>query len=335
METSQIAEARRTVTALASSLQLDQIQTGKLALITTEISTNLIKHAGGGRLLLRSLAEEEGGGIEILALDKGRGILDVTQSIQDGYSTAGTLGGGLGAIHRLSGSFDLYSLAGSGTVLVARAGSGVPRTPKWSKRFDVGAVCLPKLGEKVSGDRWDMAYCGERCLFLVADGLGHGPSAFEASQRAVGLFRKNLDHNPGSILEALHAGLRSTRGAVLAVAEVNVELNQLRMAGIGNISAAILFSGNSRHLVSLNGTAGQDIRRIQEFTYPWPEDALLIMHSDGLDTHWNLREYPGLETRHPSLIAGMLYRDHCRGYDDVTVLIARREENKTFSHGHH
>jgi len=335
METSQIAEARRTVTAMASSLDLDQIQRGKLALITTEISTNLIKHAGGGRLLLRSLAEEEGGGVEILALDKGRGIPDIIQSLQDGYSTSGTPGGGLGAIHRLSAVFDLYSLASSGTALMARAGSGVSPSQKQPKFFELGAVCLPKPGEKACGDSWDIAYCGERCLFLVVDGLGHGISAFEAAQRAVGLFRKNLDHNPGAILEALHAGLRSTRGAVLAVVEIDLERNQLQMAGIGNISAAILFSGNRRHLVSLNGTAGQDIRRIQEFTYPCPEDALLIMHSDGLDTHWNLRDYPGLETRHPSLIAGMLYRDHYRGNDDVTVLIARRAENKTFSHGPH
>jgi anti-sigma regulatory factor (Ser/Thr protein kinase) len=330
METSQVAEARRSVTALAKGLNLDEIQTGKLALVTTEISTNLIKHAGGGQLLLRSLTEEEGGGIEVLALDKGQGILDVPQSSQDGYSTAGTPGGGLGAIRRLSASFDLYSLANSGTALVARAGRQLP-IQKRPKSVELGVVCLPKPGEKVSGDGWDIAYCGERRLFLAVDGLGHGLSAFEASQKAIGLFRKNLDHNPATILETLHNGLRSTRGAVLAVVEIDVERNQLKMAGIGNISAMILFSGNGRHLVSLNGTVGRDIRRIQEFTYAWPEDALLVLHSDGLDTHWNLRGYPGLETRHPSLIAGILYRDHCRGNDDVTVLAARREEPKTFS----
>jgi len=128
------------------------------------------------------------------------------------------------------------------------------------------------------------------------------------------------------MVEALHLALRTTRGAVAAVVEIDLALSQIKISGVGNISAAVLFPEGSRRLVSLNGSVGRDVRRIQEFAYPWPEGALLIMHSDGLDTHWNLDQYPGLSVRHPSLIAGMLYRDHCRGNDDVTVLVARREE---------
>jgi hypothetical protein len=76
--------------------------------------------------------------------------------------------------------------------------------------------------------------------------------------------------------------------------------------------------------VSLNGSAGHEgRRRIQEFTYPWPDDALLIAHSDGLITRWRLDVYPGLEQRHPGIIAGMLYRDARRERDDVTVVAMR------------
>jgi hypothetical protein len=48
------------------------------------------------------------------------------------------------------------------------------------------------------------------------------------------------------------------------------------------------------------------------------------MHSDGLLTNWSLDAYPGLLTRHPALIAGVMYRDFRRGRDDVTVLAVRR-----------
>jgi hypothetical protein len=51
---------------------------------------------------------------------------------------------------------------------------------------------------------------------------------------------------------------------------------------------------------------------------------LLVMHSDGLATHWNLDQYPGLVGRRPSLIAGVLYRDFARGRDDVTVVVAKK-----------
>jgi hypothetical protein len=49
----------------------------------------------------------------------------------------------------------------------------------------------------------------------------------------------------------------------------------------------------------------------------------LVLHSDGLGTRWNLNAYPGLSAHHPSLIAGVLYRDFKRGTDDVTVLVAK------------
>ena len=44
------------------------------------------------------------------------------------------------------------------------------------------------------------------------------------------------------------------------------------------------------------------------------------MASDGLKTQWRLDRYTGLLDRHPSLIAGILYRDYSRGSDDATVV---------------
>ena len=63
--------------------------------------------------------------------------------------------------------------------------------------------------------------------------------------------------------------------------------------------------------------------KVQEFSYPFPSNALIILHSDGLTTHWNMDAYPGLIVKPPSLIAGVLYRDFQRGNDDVTVVAAR------------
>ena len=65
------------------------------------------------------------------------------------------------------------------------------------------------------------------------------------------------------------------------------------------------------------------MRRVQEFTYPWPPGAILVLHSDGLLSHWTLDRHPGLAARHPMLLAGILYRDFRRGRDDTTVVVAR------------
>ena len=113
-----------------------------------------------------------------------------------------------------------------------------------------------------------------------------------------------------------------TRVAI-AVAEVDLRQREIRYAGIGNVAAQILEPGTSRSLVSMNGTAGQGTARIRPFTYPFAPGAVLVMFSDGLTSRWSLDHQPGLLARHPSLIAGVLYRDHSRRRDDVTVVALR------------
>jgi hypothetical protein len=123
------------------------------------------------------------------------------------------------------------------------------------------------------------------------------------------------------VVAAIHGGLRSTRGAAVAVAEVSG--SSVRFSGLGNISASIVTPNESRSLVSHNGIAGHEMRKIQEFSYNWAPGALLVMHSDGLSARWDLMKYPGLIARHPSVVAGVLYRDFTRGRDDALVVVVR------------
>jgi hypothetical protein len=138
----------------------------------------------------------------------------------------------------------------------------------------------------------------------------------------VKVFRENIQHPSARIVELLHAGLRSTRGAAVAIADIRRDQGQLHFTGVGNIAANIIVGTNSRSMVSQNGTAGVEARRIQEFVYPWEKDALLVMHSDGLASKWQIGHYNGLRFKDRSVIAGVLYRDHRRIRDDVTVLVA-------------
>ena len=324
-EISQVAKMRRVATALASKLAFDDAGIGKVALIVTEAATNLAKHATGGEILLYALQSGQIGGIQILALDKGPGIANAARALRDGYSTTGSPGTGLGAIERLATSFDIYSVPGTGTALLARLWSK-PLYAIQPPRLEVGALSLPKPGEDVCGDRWAVDGFPERTLMLVADGLGHGPGAAEASLEAVRTFHEHTDLTPAAIVEVIHAALRSTRGAAVAVTEVDRRQQIVRFAGVGNISGIVLSSQGSRQMVSHNGIAGHSARKIQEFTYPWPADALLILYSDGLVTHLYPERYPGLLKRHPDLIAAILYRDYARNRDDVTVVVAREPQ---------
>lgn len=318
-------EARRVAVALARSLGFDESETGKVALVVTEAATNMVKHAGGGELLIGSLPTQQGSGLEVVALDRGPGMANVAQCMRDGHSTAGSAGTGLGAIARLSDAFDIYSRPGAGTVFRAQF------TKRAAERafdsLEVGAVCQPKPGEDVCGDSWAVEHRGARTVLAVADGLGHGIDAAAAAREAVRVVHQRPQLRPAELLEAVHAALRSTRGAAVAVLEINTPQQQIAFAGLGNIAGRVLFNdaGNpDRHMVSHSGTAGHQRHRIQEFTYPWVDDGLIVLHSDGLATHWDLAAYPGLSQRHPSVIAAVLYRDHSRRRDDVTVVVLRR-----------
>jgi anti-sigma regulatory factor (Ser/Thr protein kinase) len=310
-----VAEARRRTAALASSLGFDDTITGQAAIAVSEAATNLLKHAGGGQLFVGVNAGNTSG-LQIVAMDRGRGIRDIPASLRDGISTAGTAGNGLGAIKRLASTFDLYSVAGAGTVV--SAGFYAPRTT-----FPlVAGLSIPAPGEVECGDAWAVWSAGELTSIFVSDGLGHGRDAAAASSAAVSAFLRNAERSAEEVIEAVHQALRGTRGAAVAVAETDRRRGVMHFCGLGNISGLIARAdGKEQHLVSLSGIAGHVARRLQSFTQPWLAGDLLILHSDGIGTHWSMSQYPGLLRRHPGVIAGVIARDHRRGTDDATVVV--------------
>ena len=321
-EPSSVGEARRFAAALAQQLAWNEIDTGKVSVVATEMANNLIKHARDGQIFLRPLEETGLQGLELLALDKGPGMNDVSKAMRDGYSTAGSPGTGLGAIARLSTLFDINSVPGRGTGVLARLWASASQSSH--PPMEIGVVCAAKPREEVCGDAWSVCHLPGRTVMVVADGLGHGKFAAQAAGECLRVFNEKPARRPAEIIQAAHGPLRSTRGASMAVTEINFEEGIVRYAGIGNIAGTILTHSSSRSLVSHNGTVGHEMRRVHEFSYPWPPDALLILHSDGLQSRWTLENYPGLTVRHPALIAGTLYRDFRREHDDVTVLVARQ-----------
>jgi hypothetical protein len=121
----------------------------------------------------------------------------------------------------------------------------------------------------------------------------------------------------------VHDALKKTRGAVAAVAEIRPQDKTLTYTGVGNASAVLLSGSASRSLISHNGTLGVASPRLQEFRVDWPGDGILIMHSDGLHSRWDLSSYPGLLARHPAIIGAALIRDFRRQRDDAGVVVVK------------
>lgn len=321
-DSSHASSARLAAQRLALALDFDEVRVGRVALLATEAVTNIVKHAGRGWLQIRPI--DEGGvlGIEMLAIDRGPGMRDFRESSRDGVSSVGTPGTGLGAIQRQSDEFEVYTHPGAGTILriVKRASPAAMPRPA----YEVGAILVPKAGETACGDAWTMATHPDGATFLVVDGLGHGPDAARASAVAVETLHRAPEHSAVRILDAAHGRMRATRGAALAVMRHERTSGEIAFAGVGNIAAVIVESGTRRAMVSHNGIVGHNVHKSQEFRYPWPRGALLIAHSDGLATQWDLAAFPGIASHHPSIVAAALFGAHTRHRDDVVVLVARR-----------
>jgi anti-sigma regulatory factor (Ser/Thr protein kinase) len=320
----QVGEARRSAAAMAAEVKLDAAEAARLALIVTECASNLWKHGGGGEILLNPLPGAGCLGMEVLALDKGPGMTNIAMCFQDGYSTAGSPGTGLGAVQRLSSECDIYSTPGKGTALLARM-----RSAKNSREacppgyLETGGVSVPMRGESLCGDGYAVWQGADFATVMVADGLGHGPLANDCAVAAHGAFVESCQEQPTEILSSIHAALRSTRGAAVSVARLDWTRREIRYAGIGNVSGLVYDDLHSRQMVSQPGIAGHDTRNVREFTYAWPVNALVLLYSDGISTHWSLDLYRGLLLRDTSMIAGVLYRDWNRGRDDATMLVIR------------
>jgi anti-sigma regulatory factor (Ser/Thr protein kinase) len=321
---SDVGAARRSGQTLAEQLGMGETRAGQLAIIITEAASNIIKHAGEGRVRVNMAAHGGQRCIEVLALDNGPGIGNLAQSMLDGVSSAGTSGTGLGAMRRLADQLDVYAPAGKGTALFARLWLD-PADAAQPVRY--GGVCLPLAGETACGDAWAVAEQQGRVVLLMADGLGHGPEAAKASAAAVQTLTAEPGYAPQRLMEDCHQALRPTRGAAMAIGELDLAARQLRFAGVGNIGASIIDDVARRQLMSHNGIVGHNMRKVNELVFECPAGALVVLASDGITTQWDLAAYPGLATREPALIAGVLLRDHSRGRDDASVLVVKTLEN--------
>lgn len=316
---SQVGHARRVAQGMAGKLGFDEAHAGRVALAATELATNLLKHAGHGALHLRVIPANPGFAMELVSVDRGPGF-DVSKCVTDGFSTGGTQGNGLGALVRQAHLFDVFSDERGSVVLVqlyARHSSPLPL------RFGVSQHSLN--ADPACGDAWHLAVDDKRVSALVIDGIGHGEDAERAAHAGAAAFAVDPFADPAVQMLQMHQAMAGSRGGAAAVVLSDRETGILRFTGVGNIGARLLTQATSRGMASHPGIVGSRFRKAQVFDYPIQENQLLILFSDGLQSRWDLRDYPGLAHRHPAIIATLLHRDFCRGRDDVTVLVIALE----------
>ena len=249
-----------------------------MAIVATEACTNLLKHAGGGEVLLSTTGEDDPEtqpGTWNSGARQGPGMANLEQCLRDGFSTGGSPGQGLGAIRRLSTSRDFYSDAGRGTAVLARwpvtaSNAGHPRHPEAAR---MGAVNICKPGQDVCGDSWGSS-TDDDCMILVADGLGPRPGSQDRFLEAVRMLHQHPELSPAELLERVHLALRSTRGAAVpSRASTGAGTRYLRRQSAISPRKSIRRAATASTWSPVNGTAGHQIHEFANSAIPGPTTA--------------------------------------------------------------
>jgi anti-sigma regulatory factor (Ser/Thr protein kinase) len=299
--------------------------TEEITLAVAELTSNLVKHAGRGILSVRPIKDGSRAGVEIEAADKGPGMSDIEQSFTDGYSTAGSLGYGLGTVNRLMDEVDVSSTPDCGTQVLCRRWLRNHDTIAGRSAWEVGVFTRARNGMKENGDAFIVKEWDGHLLTGLIDGLGHGEPAQKAALAAQQYVQSHFDQPLDKIFAGTGRACRGTRGVVMALARFEA-CGEMSFASIGNIEVRarseperIPFACKRGYLGALDLNAG-----VQRF--PWKPDWLFVLHTDGLSTHWDWSDVPGTEQASPHSAAQALMRKLATGRDDATVLAVRSRE---------
>jgi anti-sigma regulatory factor (Ser/Thr protein kinase) len=311
---------------MAESAGFDPAAVEEIALAVTELATNLLHHARGGTLTLTPLADAGRAGVEVLSQDHGPGIPDIERALANGFSTVGSRGVGLGAVNRLMDEFDLSSRPGVGTRVLCR---------KWRRDYPVspepcplafGVATRPRTFGQVNGDAFVIKQWDRSALVGIIDGLGHGQYAHRAAQTARQYVESHFDQPLDQVFRGTGRAARATRGVVMALARFDWGVGRVVFASVGNIEARVFPSSAAlkfpvrRGVIGLNAPAALVVERT------WPPGNTMVLHSDGLRSHWGPDELPDLTGQPPSAAAEQLLRALARELDDATVIVVGRAD---------
>lgn len=314
-----VPAVRRRAIELANAAGFDEGRVGQVGIAATELASNLVKHASEGTIVLRQINVESATGIELISIDSGPGRRNIDALVADGATTAGTLGIGLGAVKRMAGTLRLHSVPGRGTVVAAAL---------WPSCHEPAAVTVsglvrPLRGQEVSGDTIAHRSFDGGALVMVADGLGHGPLAAQASLRAAEVFRESDSVAPSELIRLMHVALAGTRGAAVAVVRLDSATRTLVHSGVGNVAGKLLSEDRVRSMVSQPGIVGHNLPKVREAPFEASDGQAVVLHSDGLTEKWDLSDLPGVIPQGPAVLAATLMREAGTRRDDASLVVLR------------
>lgn len=194
-------------------------------------------------------------------------------------------------------------------------------------RLDCGVAVEPQPGYLECGDAWVFEPFQGGFLVAVIDGLGHGPEAAVASQRAVDSIRASAALPLDSIFRRCHQALLGSRGAAISAASIDAIGETLTWCGVGNVEGVVLnpvgFSPpvwHSEGLIARAGVVGYELPPPHPITLPFVPGAFLVFATDGVRPGFATEIRPD---RRSQQVADHILSGYGRGTDDALVMVTQ------------
>jgi anti-sigma regulatory factor (Ser/Thr protein kinase) len=324
---SDVHMARRAARAIASVIGFDATVSEEIVIAVSELASNLVKHARGGNLTLTTVNEAGRVGIQVESRDLGPGIADVEQALADGFSTAGSSGSGLGAVNRLMDQFDITSQRGvdASTHIVCTRWLRSDEPALAPCPLEFGAATRPYPTMPVNGDAFVIKRWSASALVAVIDGLGHGQYAHRAAQTARQYVETHVDQPLDAIFRGVGRACRATRGVVMALVRFDLGGNGIRysFASVGNIETRVFGGPDRQQFIVYRGIVGGNAPNPRMTEHRWQPGNVMVLHSDGITSHWGLADLPGLASESATTMAQRLLQALAKDHDDATVVVVR------------
>jgi anti-sigma regulatory factor (Ser/Thr protein kinase) len=324
-----VGEARRLAKAMAIEIGFDIQESEEIAIVASELASNLVKHAQGGRLTLTLLDDGGRPGIKIESQDAGPGIPDVDRAITDGVSTAGSLGYGLGSINRLMDELEIRAgingKTGTYITCLKRRRENIQKA--WVCPLSFGVATRACHNMEFNGDAFMVKQGNGFTLVALIDGLGHGQFANRAALTARQYIVNHFDQPLDAIFRGVGLACLATRGVVLALARFDwaTETIRLTFASVGNIEARMFGSLAPTNFIVRRGVIGLNAPNPVVAGHCWDPDSVLVLFSDGLQSRWRWTDFPELAGAPAPRAAKRLLQALAKDNDDATVIVVRKK----------
>lgn len=340
-----VAIARQLAGIAAEQLFVSHSRRQEAILIASELAQNHLAHdTQNGMIRISGMFLNHIPVITIASLDEGPGIPNVEKAMEDGFSTSGGLGIGLGTVKRLSNQFHICSMQfglspcprppvykNYATIVSSTIEENPSDTldiPKASS-LHVSALVRPCPGQTQSGDAVCLQDDGSFCRIALIDATGHGEIAARIARDAVQMLEDlPLNHEPDQVVEALNSTLSGSNGASVQVLSIDYRLKKILAIGVGNAACAIYSAGKGHVVVPRPGLVGNihtnpgqtpiQMTAVNEIA----EDLLIVMRSDGVVHAPDLTDYLSPHAS-AAIWSQILFQPKNTPMDDSSLVVSR------------